>query len=298
MGAALDYLQFVLVPQMFNGMVIGIAVILMALGLTIIFGLLDVLNMAHGEFYALGAYLGLTLAGRGVSFWLLLLLVPLMLVPAGFLIDRALIQRVFHQKERHMLTLLLTFGLAIVLEDVFKAVYGANTLRPDAPISGGTEILGNFFPSYRLFLLGVGAVTIAGVWLVVNRTRFGAMVRAASFDRHMAASLGVPVRRVYSMTFAFGVALAGLSGVLLAPVYSVFPTMGKDFILMAFTAVIVGGLGSIRGVVIAGLGLTQIQAVSSLYISPVWGEPLVFGIMVLVLMVRPQGVFGGKLGHA
>jgi branched-chain amino acid transport system permease protein len=298
MGAALDYLQFVLVPQMFNGMVIGIAVILMALGLTIIFGLLDVLNMAHGEFYALGAYLGLTLAGRGVSFWLLLLLVPLMLVPAGFLIDRALIQRVFHQKERHMLTLLLTFGLAIVLEDVFKAVYGANTLRPDAPISGGTEILGNFFPSYRLFLLGVGAVTIAGVWLVVNRTRFGAMVRAASFDRHMAASLGVPVRRVYSMTFAFGVALAGLSGVLLAPVYSVFPTMGKDFILMAFTAVIVGGLGSIRGVVIAGLGLTQIQAVSSLYISPVWGEPLVFGIMVLVLMVRPQGIFGGKLGHA
>lgn len=197
-----------------------------------------------------------------------------------------------------MLTLLLTFGLAIVLEDVFKAVYGANTLRPDAPISGGTELLGNFFPSYRLFLLGVGAVTIAGVWLVVNRTRFGAMVRAASFDRHMAASLGVPVRRVYSMTFAFGVALAGLSGVLLAPVYSVFPTMGKDFILMAFTAVIVGGLGSIRGVVIAGLGLTQIQAVSSLYISPVWGEPLVFGIMVFVLMVRPQGIFGGKLGHA
>jgi branched-chain amino acid transport system permease protein len=298
MGAALEYLQFVLVPQMFNGMVIGIAVILMALGLTIIFGLLDVLNMAHGEFYALGAYLGLTLAGRGVSFWLLLLLVPLLLVPAGFLIDRALIQRVFHQKERHMLTLLLTFGLAIVLEDVFKAVYGANTLRPDAPISGGTELLGNFFPSYRLFLLGVGALTIAGVWLTVNRTRFGAMVRAASFDRHMAASLGVPVRRVYSMTFAFGVALAGLSGVLLAPVYSVFPTMGKDFILMAFTAVIVGGLGSIRGVVIAGLGLTQIQAVSSLYISPVWGEPLVFGIMVLVLMVRPQGIFGGKLGHA
>ena len=114
----------------------------------------------------------------------------------------------------------------------------------------------------------------------------------------VAASLGVPVRRVYSMTFAFGVALAGLSGVLLAPVYSVFPTLGKDFILMAFTAVIVGGLGSIRGVVIAGLGLTQIQAVSSLYISPVWGEPLVFGIMVLVLMVRPQGIFGGKLGHA
>ncbi len=298
MGAALDYLQFVFMPQAFNGLVIGVAVILMALGLTIIFGLLDVFNMAHGEFYALGAYLGVSLAGRGVSFWLLLVLVPALLLPAGFLVDRVLIQRVFHQKERHMLTMLLTFGLAFVMEDVFKVLYGPNTIKPRTPLGGGTEILGNFFPTYRVFLLGVGALTIAGVWLVVNRTPFGAMVRAAAFDRHMAGSLGVPVRRVYSATFAFGVALAGFSGVLLAPVYSVFPTMGKDFILMAFTAVIVGGLGSIRGVVLGGLLLTQVQAISSLYISPVWSDPLVFGIMVLVLILRPQGVFGGKLGRA
>ena len=298
MAAVLDYLQFVLVPQAFNGLVIGVAVILMALGLTIIFGLLDVFNMAHGEFYALGAYLGVTLAARGVSFWLLLPLVPLFLLPAGFVLDRALIQRVFHQKERHMLTMLLTFGLGIVMEDVFKWIYGANTLKPETPLGGGTEILGNFFPTYRLFLLGIGSATVAAVWLVVNRTRFGAMVRAAAFDRHMAASLGVPVRKVYSATFAFGVALAGLSGVLLAPIYSVFPTMGKDFILMAFTAVILGGLGSIRGVVIGGLLLTQIQSISSLYVSPVWGDPLVFGIMVLVLFVRPQGMFGGKLRYA
>lgn len=298
MGALVEYVQFVLMPQMFNGLTIGVAVILMALGLTIIFGLLDVFNMAHGEFYALGAYLGVTLAGWGASFWLLLLLVPLLLLPVGILVDRALIQRVFHDKERHMLTMLLTFGLAIVMEDLFKAAYGPNTLRPESPLSGGTELLGNFFPTYRVFLLGVGALTIAAVWLVVNRTRFGAMVRAAAFDRHMAASLGVPVRRVYSSTFAFGVALAGLSGVLLAPLYSVFPTMGKDFILMAFTAVILGGFGSIRGVVLGGLFLTQVQALSSLYVSPVWGDPLVFGIMVLVLIVRPQGVFGGRLGHA
>ncbi len=298
MAAFADYLQFVLVPQMFNGLVIGVAVVLMALGLTIIFGLLDVLNMAHGEFYALGAYAGVALAARGVSFWLLLALVPLLLLPVGFLVDRALIQRVFHQKERHILTLLLTFGLAVVMEDAFRGVFGPNPIRPESPISGGTEILGNFFPTYRLFLLGVGAATIAVVWWAVNRTQFGAMVRAAAFDRNMAASLGVPVRLVYSATFAFGVALAGLSGVLLAPIYSVFPTMGKDFILMAFTAVIVGGLGSIRGVVLGGLLLTQVQAVSSLYISPVWSDPLVFGIMVLVLMLRPQGLFGGKLGFS
>lgn len=298
MGALVDYLNFVLVPQMFNGLVIGVAVILMALGLTIIFGLLDVLNMAHGEFYALGAYLGVTLAARGVSFWLLLLLVPLLLLPAGFVLERLLIQRVFHHKERHMLTLLLTFGLAVVMEDLFRGIYGPNTLKPATPLSGGTEVLGNFFPTYRLFLLGMGTATIAAVWLVVNRTQFGAMVRAAAFDRDMAGSLGVPVRRVYSATFAFGVALAGLSGVLLAPLYSVFPTMGKDFILMAFTAVIVGGLGSIRGVVLGGLLLTQVQAVSSLWISPVWSDPLVFAIMVLVLVLRPQGLFGGKLGYA
>lgn len=298
MGALVEYVQFVLMPQMFNGLTIGVAVILMALGLTIIFGLLDVLNMAHGEFYALGAYLGVTLAARGVSFWLLLLLVPLLLVPVGFLVDRLFIQRVFHKKDRHMLTMLLTFGIAIIAEDMFKGIYGPNTYRAEPPITGATEILGNLFPSYRVFLLGIGAVTIVGVWLTVNRTQFGAMVRAAAFDRNMAASLGVPVRWVYSATFAFGVALAGLSGVLLAPIYSVFPTMGKDFILMAFTAVIVGGLGSIRGVVLSGLVLTQIQALSSLYVSPVWADPLVFGIMVVVLMMRPQGVFGGKLGHA
>jgi branched-chain amino acid transport system permease protein len=298
MGALADYVQFVLMPQMFNGLTIGVAVILMALGLTIIFGLLDVFNMAHGEFYALGAYLGVTLAGKGVSFWLLLVLVPIALLPVGFLVDRALIQRVFHQKERHMLTMLLTFGLAIVMEDVFRAAYGPNTYRPEAPLHGGTEVLGNFFPTYRLFLVAIGAVTIAAVWLIVNRTRFGSMVRAAALDRHMAASLGVPVRRVYSTTFAFGVALAGLSGVLLSPVYSVFPTMGKDFILMAFTAVILGGFGSIRGVVLGGLVLTQIQALSSLYVSPVWGDPIVFGIMVLVLFFRPQGIFGGQPGHA
>jgi branched-chain amino acid transport system permease protein len=298
MGALVDYIQFVLVPQVFNGFTIGVAVILIALGLTIIFGLLDVFNMAHGEFYALGAYLGVTLSGRGVSFWLLLLFVPLLLVPIGILVDRALIQRVFHKKERHMLTMLLTFGLAGVMEDLFKAVYGANIIKPEAPLVGGFELLGNFFPTYRVFLLGIGVVTIAGVWLVVNKTPFGAMVRAAAFDRQMAASLGVPVRKVYSATFAFGVALAGLSGVLLSPLYSVFPTMGKDFILMAFTAVILGGFGSVRGVVLGGLLLTQIQSLSSLYVSPVWGDPIVFGIMVLVLFVRPQGIFGGKLGHA
>jgi branched-chain amino acid transport system permease protein len=296
MTAAIEYFQFVLAPQILIGLVLGVAVILVALGLTIIFGLLDVINMSHGEFYALGAFVALALASIGLPFWLLLVLVPLVMLPVGYVVERGLIQRVFHGGERHVTTLLLTFGLGLVMEDGFRLVFGPNPHKPDVPISGAIDIFGGFLPLYRLFLILAGATVVAAVALVVYRTRLGAMVRAAAFDRNMAASLGVPVQHVYAGAFAFGVALAGLAGVMLSPIYSVFPTMGRDFILMAFTVVIVGGMGSIAGVVVAGLLLTQVQAISSLYISPVWSDPIVFGIMVVMLMVRPQGLFG-RLGH-
>ena len=297
MGNAMEWLQFVLAPQMINGLSIGVAVVLMALGLTIIFGLLDVINMAHGEFYAIGAYLAVALLATGMSFWWALFLTPLLMAALGYVTERGLIQRVFHSKDRHTLTLLLTFGVAVVLEDALKIVFGANPLRLEAPISGATEMVGLFFPNYRLFVMLFGGALIAAVWLLVFRTSLGAIVRAAAFDRNMSASLGVPVQRVYAGTFAFGVALAGIAGVLLAPIYSVFPTMGKDFVLIAFSVVIIGGMGSIKGALLAGLLLTQVQSISSLYISPVWSDPLLFGIMVLVLMWRPQGLFG-KLGSA
>jgi len=292
-----DYLQFVLAPQMVIGLSLGIAVVLVALGLTIIFGLLDVINMSHCEFYAVGAYLALSLGALGLNFWLLLVLVPALMIPIGFAVERGLIQRVFNSPDRHVSTLLLTFGLGIVLEDLLSLIYGPNTQRPPTPIRGAVEIFGILLPTYRLFLIVIGLLIVVAVSLVVYRTRLGAMVRAAAYDRNMAASLGVPVKTVFAGAFAFGIAHAGLAGVLLAPVYSVFPTMGRDFILLAFTVVIVGGMGSIIGAVVAGLGLTQIQAISSLYISPVWSDPIVFGILVVVLMLRPQGLFG-KLGRA
>jgi branched-chain amino acid transport system permease protein len=297
MADMLEWLQFVLAPQMINGASIGVAVVLMALGLTIIFGLLDVINMAHGEFYAIGAYAAVALLGVGIPFWWALVLTPVFMAVLGYVCERTLIQRVFHSKDRHTLTLLLTFGLAIILEDALKIIFGANPLRLEAPITGASEVMGLFFPNYRLFVMALGSLVIASVWVIVFRTRLGAMVRAAAYDRNMAASLGVPVKVVYAGTFAFGVALAGLAGVLLAPIYSVFPTMGRDFVLIAFSVVIIGGMGSIKGAVIAGLVLTQVQSISSLYISPVWSDPLLFSIMVLVLMWRPQGLFG-KLGHA
>lgn len=293
----LDYLQSVLAPQMITGLSLGVAVVLVALGLTIIFGLLDVINMSHGEFYAVGAYLAFSLGAAGISFWLLLVLVPLLMIPIGFAVERGLIQRVFNSPDRHTTTLLLTFGLGLVIEDVLAVIYGPNTHRPPTPIRGAVEVFGVMLPNYRLFLIVFGLAIVGLVALVVYRTRLGAMVRAAAFDRHMAASLGVPVSLVFAGAFAFGLALAGLAGVLLAPIYSVFPTMGRDFILLAFTVVIVGGMGSVAGAVVAGLLLTQVQAVSSLFISPVWSDPIVFGIMVAMLMVRPQGLFG-RLGRA
>ena len=292
----IDYLQFVLAPQMMAGLSLGVAVVLVALGLTIIFGLLDVINMSHGEFYAVGAYLALSLGAAGVNFWLLLVLVPLIMLPIGYVVEKGLIQRVFNAPDRHTTTLLLTFGLGLVLEEVLAILYGPNTQRPPTPIRGATELMGVMLPNYRLFVTLFGLGIVAAVALVVYRTRLGAMVRAAAHDRFMAASLGVPVAAVFAGAFAFGLALAGLAGVLLAPIYSVFPTMGRDFILLAFAVVIVGGMGSIAGAVVAGLLLTQVGAVSSLFISPVWSDPIVFGIMVLFLMVRPQGLFG-RLGR-
>jgi branched-chain amino acid transport system permease protein len=272
-------------------------VILVALGLTIIFGLLDVINMSHGEFYAIGAFAAIALGATGLNFWVMLALVPILMVPLGVLTERYLVRRVYGGRDRHVTTLLLTFGLALIIEDVLKLIFGPNPHRPENPLPGATDIVGVFVPNYRLFLIAIGAAIIVAVAYVVYRTRLGAMVRAAAFDRHMAASLGVPVSWVYAGTFAFGVALAGLAGVLLAPIYSVFPTMGRDFILLAFTVVIVGGMGSIWGAVVAGLLLTQVQALASLVISPVWTDPIVFGVMVLFLMFRPQGLFG-RLGHA
>lgn len=297
MTSILEWLHFVLAPQSINGLSIGVAVVLMALGLTIIFGLLDVINMAHGECYALGAYAVVIILGMGVSFWWALVLTPIIMGAMGYAMERGLIQSVFHSKDRHTLTLLLTLGMATVMEDAIKIVFGANPRSVEAPVTGATELFGLFFPNYRLFVMLLGGAIIVSVWLLVFRTSIGAIVRAAAHDKDMSASLGIPVSRVYALTFAFGVALAGIAGVLLAPIYSVFPTMGRDFVLMAFSVVIIGGMGSIKGAVIAGLVLTQIQSISSLLISPVWNDTLLFGIMVIVLMWRPQGLFG-KLGHA
>jgi branched-chain amino acid transport system permease protein len=287
----IDYIEFVLAPQVVNGLTIGVAIILVSLGLSIIFGLLDVVNMAHGEFYALGAFISMSLYSLGLGFWLALVVTPLLVVPLGVLLERGLIQLVYHRPARHVQTLLLTIGISIMLKDLYDLIYGPNTMRPDSPISGVARFGDIVVPNYRLFLMGFGTLVILLTWYVLFRTKLGSVIRAAAYDKDMTASLGVPVKIIYSGAFAFGTALAALAGVLLAPIYSVFPTMGQDFILLAFTVVIVGGIGSFWGTVVAGLLLTQIESLSALYIPPNWSEPLVFGIMIAVLVFRPQGLF-------
>lgn len=293
----IDFLQFVLAPQVVNGLTLGVALVLVTLGLTITFGLLDVLNMSHGELYAAGAFGAVALGMLGIGFWGSIVLVPLLMVPLAMLLERLFIRPVYSRPDRHTTTLLVTFGLSLVLEDSLKLAFGPNPYRADNPLPGAVSFGAMVLPTYRLFLIGAGSLVIASVAWVVYRTRLGAIVRAAAFDRHMAASLGVPVGLVYACTFACGAMLAGLAGVMLAPVYSVFPTMGRDFITLAFSAVIVGGMGSIAGAIVAGLLLTQVSALASLVIAPVWTEPIVFAVMVLFLMFRPQGLFG-RIGHA
>jgi len=280
---------------MITGLALGVAVVLVALGLTIIFGLLDVINMAHGEFYAVGAYLALALGASGIGFWLLLLIVPLLMLPLGYIVERGLIQRVFNLPDRHVTTLLLTFGLGLVIEEVLKIVFGSNTQRPPTPIAGAIEIMGVLLPSYRLFLILIGFAIVAAVAIVINKTSLGAMVRAAAFDRNMAASLGVPVKRVFAVTFALGVALAGLAGVLLAPIYAIHPAMGNEIITPAFVVVVIGGLGSFWGVVVAALLVGLVKGVMVGIGYSAASTAAIYFLMLLVLVFRPRGLFGERI---
>jgi len=292
MAAVIDYAWFVVVPQMVDGLVIGMAVVLVALGLTMIFGLLGVINIAHGELYMLGAYIGMAVAGATGSYWLALLVAPAAIGVIGVAIERLTIRPLASRRDFAVLSILLTFGLSMMLRDTAQLVWGVDTHTLEAPVSGVLRIGGIALSTYRLFVFAVASAAVIGVWFLVNRTMLGAVLRATAHDPDMVAALGVPATVVRVGTIAGSCALAGVAGVLLAPIYAIFPTMGHDFILLAFAVVIVGGLGSVAGAVIAGLGLSQLHSLGSLVMPPVWAETLVFGAMIAVLAIRPNGLFG------
>lgn len=293
----LSYLHFVVLPQMIDALIIGAALALVALGLTMIFGLLDVINLAHGDLYMLGGYAAFTLLGWGAGYWSALVLVPLLVGLVGWGLEEIGIRPLLPRADRAIVTLLLTFGVSLMLRDVAQVVWGTDTRAVAAPFAGIASLAQVFVPIYRLFVLAAGMAAIVATWWLVYRTRIGAVLRATAVDPSMVASFGIPIRWVYGFTFVYGCGLAGLAGVLLSPIYAVFPTMGHDFLVLAFAVVIVGGMGSIIGAVIAALFLSQVQGLASLWIPPVWAETLVYCVMLLVLVLRPSGLFN-RIGEA
>jgi len=285
-----EYLTAVLAPQLLHGLVFGAALGLLALGLTVIFGLLGVMNFAHGELYMLGAYVGLAVIGLTGSFWLALLLAPLAVALLGALTEVATLRPLYRRPPLY--GLILTFGLALVFREGVRQVWGGDMRRILPPITGSTPLLGMTYPTYRLFLLAVSCALLLLLWLFFTRTRAGILVRAAVQDAEMLDGLGVNVPRLFTLAFAGSAALAALAGLLLAPVFTVYPQMGVEMILLAFMVVILGGMGSLGGSVVAAFVIGIAQSLLTLWLNPQRVAIAIFGLMILVLIVRPRGFFG------
>lgn len=282
--------------QAFNGLVSGGFYALLALGLAVIFGMLHVVNFAHGALYMLGAFGAVVLQDTaGLGFWWALLLVPLTAAVAGMALERLFIHRLAALDPLY--NFLLTFGIALVCQDLMRMKYGAQS-RPydEGPFPGSVD-LGLFdYPAYQVFVLGTAAVVCLGVWLLLTRTRIGTVVRAATERPELTRALGIDTGRWVTPVFGFGVALAALAGVLAAPMRAVNSSMGADLIIAVFAVVVIGGLGSIPGAVVAGFAIGMLQALGNLYV-PVLSQTSIFLLMAVVLLVRPAGLFG-KEEHA
>ena len=286
----MDYLLAVLLPQLLHGVVFGAALGLLALGLTVIFGLLGVMNFAHGELFMMGAYAGVAVIGLTQSFWVALIAAPL-LVGALAAVTEMLTLRPLYRREP-LYGLILTFGLALVFREGVRQLWGGDMRRILPPFPGSTPLLGMTYPNYRLFLLAMSSALLLGIWLFFTKTRAGVVVRAAVQDSEMLDGLGVDVRRVFTLTFAGSAALAAVAGLLLAPVFTVYPQMGVEMILLAFIVVILGGMGSLGGSVAAAFVIGITQSMLTLWMNPQRVAIAIFGIMILVLIVRPRGFFG------
>jgi branched-chain amino acid transport system permease protein len=281
-----------LLQQVFNGLVSGSFYALLALGLAVIFGMLGVVNFAHGAFYMLGAFgTYILLDSFDLGFWVALLVVPPVLFVLGLVLERTLVHRL--RELDPLYGFLLTFGLTLILQDLVRREYGVQSQPYQAPsaLSGSVD-LGLFdYPAYQVFVLVFSVVTCVLVWLLFTRTRVGVVVRAATERAELTRALGVDVGRWVTPVFGFGIALAGLAGVLAAPMRAITPLMGADLIIVVFAVVVIGGLGSIFGSVVAGFLVGMLQAVANLYV-PALSQVLVFVLMAAVLLWRPAGLFG------
>jgi len=294
----LDWLHIAVPPapalfgQLLIGLINGAFYAMLSLGLAVIFGLLNIINFAHGAQYMLGAFCAyLVLNYLGIGYWSSLLIAPIVVGIFGMLLERFFIRWVY--RLDHLYGLLLTFGMALIIQGVFRQYYGSAGQPYSIPglLTGGQDLGFMFLPNYRAWVIVASSVFCFGTWFVIERTRLGAYLRAATENPALVQAFGINVPRMVTLTYGFGVALAALAGVLAAPIYQVSPLMGSNLIIVVFAVVVIGGMGSILGAIVGGFALGIIEGLTKVF-YPEASSTAIFVIMVIVLLAKPAGLFG------
>lgn len=278
--------------QLLLGLVNGAFYAMLSLGLAVIFGLLGIVNFAHGALYMLGAFAAWIMLDQfGINYWFALVLAPLIVGLLGVVIERLFLKRLY--KLDPLYGLLLTFGLALIIEGIFRELYGVSGQNYNVPelLSGATNLGFMVLPNYRAWVVLVSLVVCMGTWYLIERTRLGAYLRAGTENAALVQAFGINVPLMVTLTYGAGAALAGLAGVLAAPIIQVNPLMGSNLIIVVFAVVVIGGMGSIMGSILTGLGLGIVEGLTRVF-YPEASSIVVFVVMVIVLMIRPAGLFG------
>lgn len=281
-----------MLSQLLLGLVNGSFYAILSLGLAVIFGLLNVINFAHGALFMMGAILTwMAMTYFNISYWVMLIASPLVVGAFGILIERLLLRWIY--KLDHLYGLLLTLGLTLLIEGVFRSIYGVSGLAYDTPdqLVGATNLGFMMLPNYRAWVVVASVVVCLATWFVIEKTRLGAYLRAGTENPRLVEAFGINVPLMVTLTYGFGVALAAFAGVLAAPVIQVTPLMGQNLIIVVFAVVVIGGMGSIMGSILTGLGLGVIEGFTKVF-YPEASSTVVFVIMVIVLLIRPAGLFG------
>jgi branched-chain amino acid transport system permease protein len=280
--------------QLLIGLINGSFYALLSLGLAVIFGMLNIINFSHGAQYMMGAFAAyLILQYSGLGYWPALIIAPIIVGITGIIIERLFLQWLY--KLDHLYGLLLTFGLALIFEGVARNYFGSAGLPYTVPESlrGGQNLGFMFLPNYRAWVIAASLIVCFGTWFVIERTRLGAYLRAATENPTLVRAFGINVSRMITLTYGFGVALAAFAGVMAAPVYNVSPQMGSELIIVVFAVVVIGGMGSILGAIVTGFGLGVIEGLTKVFF-PEASNTVIFVIMAIVLLVRPAGLFGRR----
>jgi branched-chain amino acid transport system permease protein len=280
--------------QLLIGLINGSFYALLSLGLAVIFGMLNIINFAHGAQYMLGAFTAFFLLQYvGINYWLALVISPVIVGFVGILIERLFLQWLY--KLDHLYGLLLTFGIALIVEGVFRNYFGSSGQPYRVPdlLQGGQNLGFMFLPNYRAWVVVASLAICLSTWFVIERTKLGSYLRAATENPTLVRAFGVNVPRMITLTYGFGVALAALAGVMAAPIYNVSPQMGANLIIVVFAVVVIGGMGSIMGAIVTGFGLGVIEGLTKVFF-PEASNTVIFIIMAIVLLVRPAGLFGRR----